>query len=117
MDQYLLPAAVVIIFIGWRWAHGMRIRKTLSRLLAEGAPVVDVRSTGEFARAHAPGSINVPLAQLATSSLAADPDRSIIVCCASGTRSGIAKGILRRRSFRNVVNGGSWVNVARSRDA
>jgi phage shock protein E len=114
MDQYLVPLVVVGVYFGWRWVHGIRIRQTVARLLAEGAAVVDVRSAAEFARGHHPGSLNVPLAELANAPPAVDPSRWVIVCCASGTRSAIAKGILRKRGFEKVINGGSWVNVARS---
>jgi phage shock protein E len=94
--------------------RGIRIRQTVTRLLAQGAAVIDVRSRPEFARGHRSGILNVPLAGLANALLAIDPHRWLVVCCASGTRSAIARGILRRRRFGTIINGGSWVNVARS---
>ena len=114
MDQYLVPLVVVAAYVAWRGIHAARVRRTVARLLAEGAAVIDVRSAAEFARGHRPGSINVPLAELAGAPPAVGPGRWVIVCCASGTRSAIAKGILRRRGFEKVINGGSWVNVAKS---
>ena len=114
MNQYVVPLAVVGTYFAWRWIHAFRIRRTAARLLADGAAVIDVRSPAEFARGHRSGSLNVPLAELASAPLAVDPNRWVIVCCASGTRSAIAKGILRRRGFEKVINGGSWVNVAKS---
>lgn len=114
MNQYVTPLVVVGAFFAWRWVHGIRIRRTVAGLLADGAAVVDVRSPGEFAQGHHPGSLNVPLPELGRAPLAVDPSRWVIVCCASGTRSAIAKGILRKRGFANVINGGSWVNVAKS---
>ena len=114
MDQYVVPFVVVGAYFTWRWIHGIRIRRTVAGLLAQGAAVIDVRSPAEFARGHRSGSLNVPLAELASAPLAADTNRWLIVCCASGTRSAIAKGILRKRGFDKVINGGSWVNVAKS---
>ena len=116
MNEYLLPLAVVSAFFAWRLAHGIRLRRVIPRLLTAGATVIDVRTPGEFAGGHAHGSINVPLGDLAGAEIPADRGRWIIVCCASGTRSGIAKGILRRRGFANVINGGTWLNIARSRN-
>jgi phage shock protein E len=115
MDQYLVPAAVVAAYFGWRWLHNLRTRRTAARLLTEGATVIDVRSAAEFARGHGADSLNVPLADLGTVQLIVSPDRWLIACCASGTRSAIARGILRRRGFARVINGGSWVNVDRAR--
>ncbi len=114
MNQYIAPLLVVAAFLAWRWLHGIRIRRTVAGLLTEGAAVVDVRSPGEFAQGHHPGSLNVPLPELGRAALDVDPSRWVIVCCASGSRSAIAKGILRKRGFAKVINGGSWVNVAKS---
>jgi phage shock protein E len=114
MDQYLVPFVVVGAYFAWRWIHAIRIRRSVAVRLAEGAAVIDVRSPAEHARGHYSGSLNVPLADLASAPLAVDPSRWLIVCCASGTRSAIAKGILRKRGFEKIINGGSWVNVAKS---
>ena len=112
-SQYLLVAALVLAYVGWRAWHSWRMRRRVSELLSEGAAIIDVRSPVEFAQGHADGSLNLPLSTLADAPLSLDPGRAIIVCCASGTRSAMAKSVLVRRGFRNVVNGGSWVNVAR----
>ena len=114
MNQYVVPVAVIGTYFAWRWIHSLRVRRMAARLLAEGATVIDVRTPAEFAGGHHPGSLNVPLADLADAPLAVDPNRWVIVCCASGTRSAFAKGILRKRGFDKVINGGSWVNVAKS---
>jgi rhodanese-related sulfurtransferase len=114
MNQYVVPLIVVGSYFAWRWAHGIRIRRTTALLVAEGAAVIDVRSPAEFARGHRVGSLNVPLSELANAPLTVDANRWVIVCCASGTRSAIAKGILRKRGFAKVINGGSWMNVAGS---
>ncbi len=74
--------------------------------------IVDVRTPGEFAGGHVPGSINIPLHQV--------PDRladfktmqqPIVLCCASGNRSGQATQWLRAQGV-NCENGGSWHSVA-----
>ena len=38
--------------------------------------------------------------------------KSVIVFCRSGNRSGMAKSLLEQQGITNVVNGGTWQNVA-----
>lgn len=84
----------------------------LAEIIKEGAFVVDVRNPGEFAAGHANGSINIPLDQVASQLSKFKNKKTIIVCCLSGGRSGQAKTILEKNGFTNVINGGSWNNVA-----
>jgi len=105
--QYLIPA-LVIAFLGWRFVSTLLARRRLPDLLAVGAQVVDVRSPAEFASGHHEGSRNIPLDTLSSAIGSLDQGRPVVVCCASGTRSGIALRILRREGFRQVVNAGSW---------
>lgn len=74
--------------------------------------IVDVRSAGEFAGGHVVGSVNIALNEV--------PNRiedfkkmngEIILCCASGNRSGQAMMFLRQNGFNNVHNGGGWMDV------
>ena len=111
MDQiptpYLVPA-LVIVYLGWRFTSTLLLRRRLPALLAAGAQVVDVRSPAEFAAGHHEGSRNIPLDTLSSPIGALDQGRPVVVCCASGTRSGIALRILRKKGFKQVVNAGSW---------
>jgi phage shock protein E len=86
-------------------------RRRIPELLKSGGQIVDVRSPGEFAMGHASGSRNVPLDDLEREARGLDPNRWIIVCCASGTRGGIARRWLLRHGFSQVLNGGSWRNL------
>ena len=76
------------------------------------ATIIDVRSEGEFSMGHVPGSINMPLQPV--------PDlveeinalsRPIILCCASGNRSGQAKMFLESHGIEGLYNGGGWTDV------
>lgn len=102
----------VLTFYGVRWIRVMRVRLRLPRLRQEGATFVDVRTAAEFAAGHAGGTRNIPLDELVARSGELDPERWVVLCCASGTRSGMAAGLLRRQGFRKVANAGSWRNVA-----
>lgn len=84
----------------------------LEGLIKDGAFLADVRSPGEFAAGHTKGAVNIPLDQLAFQLAKFENKKSIIVCCLSGGRSEHAKIILESNGFTNVINGGSWNNVA-----
>jgi len=106
-SDYLLPIAVVA-FIAWRAWSTWSVRQKVPELLRAGAQIVDVRSPVEFASGHAPQSRNIPLSEIANRSNELDPTKWVIVCCASGSRSAIARRLLLRKGFRQVLNAGSW---------
>lgn len=73
--------------------------------------IVDVRTAGEFMGGNVPGSVNCPLneipARLGELKKLKTP---LILCCASGNRSGQAEGYLSANGI-SCVNGGSWMTV------
>lgn len=110
MSDYILPA-LIVAFIAWRIVSSLLVRRRVPALLKEGAQVVDVRSVAEFAGGHAPGSVNIPLHEIGPRAGELDRGRWVIVCCASGTRSAMARLKLRRQGFPRVLNAGSWLNL------
>lgn len=96
---------------------GLKEKVDLAQLIDDGALVVDVRTKNEFKSAHADGSINLPLDQLSKNmkKLGSNKERVIITCCASGTRSRMAKSMIQSAGFNEVYNGGSWMKVQRMR--
>lgn len=76
------------------------------QMVKDGAVIVDVRSAGEFATGHIPGSINIPLEEL---SFRADEvaGKIVITCCRSGNRSGMALHYLNEAGVE-AINGGAW---------
>ena len=80
-----------------------------------GGLLLDVRTQGEFVGGHAHGAVNIPLQALPkrTKELG-DKGRAVVVCCASGSRSRAAAGILRRAGYRRVLDLGSWTNWGRA---
>jgi len=88
---------------------GKRPKTDFSKLLKEGAVIVDVRSKGEFEGGHIPGAINIPVDQLKNNlNKLRDKNQPIITCCASGMRSASAKSILSSCGYLNIYNGGGW---------
>ena len=76
-------------------------------LVKNGAMIIDVRSQGEFKSGHIKGAVNIPLPEIAGSLSKIPKNEVVITCCASGMRSGSAKGILKTKGY-DVHNGGSW---------
>lgn len=76
--------------------------------------LIDVRSEGEFAAGHVRGAINLPLDRFAQDIVRVAPDKhaAIMLCCASGARSGMACGYLQQQGYTQVVNGGGAGAVA-----
>ena len=69
---------------------------------------MDDRSAGECASGHAPGTLNIPLQEL-SSRLGEIPKSSpVVVGCASGSRSGMAKLLLKKNGYPDVYNIGTW---------
>ena len=76
--------------------------------------IIDVRSPGEFATGHVRGSVNIPLDRLAEDIASRVPDKGtpVILCCASGGRSGMACNFMQQQGYQQVSNGGSAGAVA-----
>lgn len=110
LRPYVIPAAVVA-FIVWKFLGFRAVKNRIPELLKQGAVIVDVRSREEFAAGSNPASINVPLQELAGKTLGVDRDKPIIVCCASGTRSSVAVGIMKGKGYKTVLNAGPWTNT------
>lgn len=110
LEPYVVPVAIAAWF-GWRFLKFRATKARLPELLRRGAVVVDVRGPDEYAAGARPGSLNIPLGDLERRAGELDASKPVIVCCASGTRSAMAAGILARRGFKEVVNAGPWRNT------
>ena len=75
------------------------------------ATIVDVRTPAEFMGGNVANSINIPLQEI--------PQRieelkklkmPLVLCCASGNRSGQAQRYLTQQGVE-CYNGGSWLDV------
>lgn len=77
-------------------------------LVQGGARLVDVRSAAEFSSGHIPGAVNVPVGELgAKLKQLGAKDKPVIVYCASGTRSAMARSVLKGMGFTQVFNLGA----------
>lgn len=85
---------------------------TIEKIIQENlGTIVDVRSYGEFMGGNVVDSINIPLNEI--------PERvaelkklkgPLVLCCASGNRSGQAQHFLSQQGLE-CYNGGSWLDV------
>ena len=78
--------------------------------LKEGALVIDVRSPGEFNSGHLASAINIPLDEIEAVLLKRVKDKSqvLLLHCASGMRSGMAKSKLNGMGYTNAFNLGGY---------
>ncbi|MBL8923543.1 MAG: rhodanese-like domain-containing protein [Myxococcaceae bacterium] len=105
--QWALPALVIVAFLVFK-RLGQVSRDEAHRLVKEGAKLVDVRSAMEFTSGHIPGAINVPLQELGSRAQKLGPkDKPVVLYCASGTRSAMARSTLKGLGFTQVFNLGS----------
>ncbi len=73
--------------------------------------IVDVRTPEEYMGGHVANSINIPLQVLAQQlEQVKQLKQPIVLCCASGNRSGQATQFLTQLGI-DCVNGGSWMDV------
>ena len=115
MAQFLKDYLLFLFLIFWfsyKWWRAKQVKSQLPKLKSAGATLVDVRSIGEFAQANAAGSLNIPLSELGSRMSEIPKDKPVVVCCASGSRSGMAKLLLLKNGYQNVHNIGNWRNLA-----
>ncbi len=105
--NYIIIAAVIIFFVLKKIGQ-VSANKALE-LVNQGAVVIDVRTPSEFASGSVKDAINLPLDSISQKIAAATPDKEqpILVFCMSGTRSAMARRVLRTNGYKNVYNLGS----------
>lgn len=73
--------------------------------------IVDVRTSAEFRRGNVAGSINIPLQEIPQRiNELKNLKQPLVLCCASGNRSGQAHTYLGQQGIE-TWDGGSWLTV------
>ena len=81
-------------------------------LVEQGAYIVDVRETGEFAAGHLKTAVNIPLSELRGRMDEIPKDHPVYLHCRSSQRSYNAIMALQQHGFDNVVNiAGSYLGI------
>ncbi len=94
------------------WPTIMRARSGVSldtlaatRLINDtGAVVLDIRTSAEYAGGHLPNARNIPLAELEKRVGEIKGNKPVLICCASGARSGRALAVLEKAGRTDVYN-------------
>jgi rhodanese-related sulfurtransferase len=107
LEQYW-PMLALLLWFGYKWWTSKRVVAMLPDLKSRGALFVDVRSAGEFASGNAPGTVNIPLPELGSRLAEIPKSNPVVLCCASGTRSGMASLLLKKNGYSQVYNVGTW---------
>ncbi|MGE0561375.1 MAG: rhodanese-like domain-containing protein [Flavobacteriales bacterium] len=77
------------------------------------ATIVDVREPFEFEMGRVEGSVNIPLGEVpGRVQEFKNMKKPLVLCCASGGRSGQATSFLAQNGVEEVYNGGGWNMVA-----
>ena len=75
-----------------------------TRLMNDGAIVLDVRDSGEFAGGHLPNAKNIPAGDLGKRLNELASGKAVLLVCATGQRSGKAVGTLRKAGREQVFS-------------
>ncbi len=77
------------------------------------ATIIDVREPYEFELGCVEGSVNIPLGQVPGKiEEFKNMKKPLVLCCASGNRSGQAVQFLEANGVEDIYNGGGWNMVA-----
>jgi phage shock protein E len=107
MWTWLIPLALIAAWVFFKRLSQVSPAEA-KRLVGEGAKLIDVRSPAEYATGHLPGSINIPVNELGARAAELGPkDAPKVIYCASGTRSAIARSMLKGQGFKQVFNLGA----------
>ncbi len=83
-------------------------KEKIKSFLENGAVVIDVRNPGEFEARRYEGSKNIPLNKIQDELENIKAlNKPVVVCCASGVRSGHAKSLMEKQGIE-VINAGGW---------
>jgi rhodanese-related sulfurtransferase len=107
------PMLALALWLGYKWWNARQVMRLLPQLKQEGATLVDVRSAAEFASGSAPDTLNIPLHELGPRMAEIPRTKPVVVGCASGSRSGMAKLMLKKNGYAKVYNIGTWRNFMR----
>jgi phage shock protein E len=112
------PIAIVVVILAAYWLVrrlGQISAKTARAHLQRGALIVDVRSNAEFQAGHLPHAIHIPLDEIETLTArrVKDKDKVLLLHCASGMRSQVARRKLAGLGYTHAFNLGSYSRAER----
>ncbi len=113
--MWIVVGAIAVFYLWKTFGPGRAASsKVVREKIESGATVIDVRTGSEYSSGAYPGARNIPLDKLSDriGKLGAK-DQSVIVYCASGSRSAQAAKILKAAGFTDVTNAGALHSMPR----
>lgn len=106
----LLAFLTLVVFSLSSWAADLTYEQLHSLLNGDDVVIIDVRSQEEHQAGALPGSINIPHNRIASgvAQRAIEQDKTIVLYCRSGRRSGMAEQELRARGYQKIINAGGF---------
>jgi phage shock protein E len=105
---WAIAAAALIALLVWKALAGRLSPEQIEEIrsaLSKGARLVDVRTSQEFATGHVDGAVNIPLSELVNRTRELGKrNRTLVIYCRSGSRSGFAMRLLQQQGFRSVLD-------------
>jgi Rhodanese-related sulfurtransferase len=87
----------------------------LESKIKAGAMVVDVRTAEEFREEHYPNALNIPIDQIRQRLVEfGEKSASIVVYCATGSRSAYAAKMLKSAGYTDILNAGGLEDMPRN---
>lgn len=108
---YIIGGLVLLIYISYRTYRLATLDNGLAEKIRNGAIILDVRTENEYKTGHIDGSINISLGTIREKYIELDTSKTYITCCSHGLRSVKVEAILNEKGFKNVYNGGAWVDL------
>lgn len=85
--------------------------ESIKAKIGQGALVLDVRTEQEFASGHVTGAVNIPLQMInEVAGEIKDQKKVILAYCRSGSRSGMATNLLKKKGIE-VYNAGGYASL------
>jgi rhodanese-related sulfurtransferase len=75
-----------------------------TRLMNDGAVVLDVREAAEFSAGHLANAKHIPVSEIDTRLSDIASGKPVLVYCATGTRSGKAAAVLKKAGRDQIFN-------------
>ena len=95
-----------------RKIFGLGPKVDYHELIDKGAILIDVRTAGEYSSGQPKNSKNIPLDKIGEKiDKIKKLNKPVVLCCASGIRSGRAASILKNNGIE-AYNGGGWNKFA-----
>ncbi len=111
--KWVIIAAIIVVFLLLKRARLISAAQA-KQYLQQGAKVIDVRTEQEYRDKHIPDAINLPLDSI-TETIAQhvpDKDKPVLLHCAGGIRSGMARTKLRKLGYTKAYNLGAYARAA-----